>query len=163
VYTNLEDTLCNACCNYYGDSFLCYHPSIIYIHLFLADEETIPQGVLQLDGALAQLAKHHKSDFASEIFQIAAGYQSQASDNRLGLPRTQNASLQKATNSRFKKAAPGISKGKTLLAEMNTKKEEAGRVKVTAGLYMVFKKKGGNTDIMKRVKISLAFKLPHCD
>lgn len=132
-------------------SIFCYPEFIIYIHALLADEETIPQGILQLDGALAQLTKHQKSDFASEIFQIAAGYQSQASDNRLGLPRTQNASLQKTIiNSRFKKPAPGISKGKTLLAEMNTKKEEAGRVKVTAGLYVVSKKKGG-ADIMKKV------------
>ena len=86
MYTNLEDTLCNACCNYYSDSVQVVHPeSIIYIHLFLADEETIPQGVLRLDGALAQLTKHHKSDFASEIIQITAGYLSHASDNRLGL------------------------------------------------------------------------------
>jgi hypothetical protein len=120
--------------------------------VILADKETIPQSVLQLDGALAQLTGHQKSDFASEIFQIVAGYQSHASDNCLGLPRTQNASLQKTTNSRFKKAAPGISKGKMLLAEMKMKKEEAGRVKITAGLYIVSKNKGG-TGIMKKVSL----------
>ena len=37
----------------------------------------------------------------------------------------------------------GITKGKKILNEMNTKKEEAGRVKVTVGLYVVSKKKGG--------------------
>jgi hypothetical protein len=111
--------------------------------------------VIQLDGALAQLTKHQKSDFAS---QIAAGYQSQASDNRLGLPRTQNKSLQKTISSRFKKPAPGISKGKTLLAEINTKKEEAGRVKVTAGLYVVSKRKDG-TGVMKQVNTQISLML----
>jgi hypothetical protein len=128
--------------------------------VLLDDEETIPQDVLKLDGALAQLTKHQKSDFASEIFQIAAGYQRQVSDNRLGLPRTQNTSLQKITSSRhgFIKAKPGISKGKTILAEMNTKKEEAGRVKVTAGLYVVSKKKDGG-EIMKKVKTRISLTL----
>ena len=66
-------------------------------------------------------------------------------------------SLQKTINSssRFKKPAPRISKGKMFLAEMSTKKEEAGRVNITAGLYLVSKKKDG-TDIMKKVKFTLA-------
>ena len=121
----MEDTLCNACCNYFGNA-LCYLSPvlIIYIHEFQADEETIPQGVLRLDGALAQLTKHQKSDFATEIFQIAAGYQSQASDNRLGLPRTQNTSLQKVISSRrgLMKPPLGITKGMSIVNEMKTKK-----------------------------------------
>ena len=52
----------------------------------------------------------------------------------------------------------GITKGKKILNEMNTKKEEAGRVKVTAGLYVVSKKKGGG-DIMKKVSIRIDFTL----
>ena len=72
--------------------------------------------------------KIYKSDFATEIFQIAPGYQSQASDNCLGLPQTQNTSLQKIISSRrgLMKPLLGITKGKKILNEMNTKKEEAG-------------------------------------
>ena len=104
--------------------------------------------------------KIYKSDFATEIFQIAPGYQRQASDNCLGLPQTQNTSLQKIISSRrgLMKPLLGITKGKKILNEMNTKKEEAGRVKVTAGLYVVSKKKGGG-DIMKKVSIRIDFAL----
>jgi hypothetical protein len=96
---------------------------------------------------MAQLAEFQKSDFSTKILEIAAGYQSKASDHRLGLPRTQNASLKKATaasTSCFKKAAAGVSKGKTLLTEIQEKRANTGKVKITAGLWMMMPgKKGG--------------------
>jgi hypothetical protein len=82
--------------------------------------------------------------------ELAAGFQSIASDNRLGRLRTQNTSLQKAALSRFKKPAPGLSKGKTLMAEMKAAKDDAGRIKIMAGLYLISKNKSG-TEIMKKV------------
>ncbi|KAF8631327.1 hypothetical protein AX17_005133 [Amanita inopinata Kibby_2008] len=135
VYTNLEQPLCNACCNFY-----------------VVDEEAIPQSILKLNGAMEQLGSYQKSDVASEIFELAAGFQSVASDNRLGCPRTQNTSLQKAALSRFKEPAPGLSKGKTLLAEMKAAKDDSGRIKITAGLYLISKNKSG-TEIMKKVML----------
>ena len=114
----------------------------------LVDEEAIPQSILKIDGALTQLNGHKKSDLASEILNLAAGFQSKASNNRLGQPRAQNPSLhwQKAVISRFKGPAPGISKGKTILAEMKAAKEDSaglGRIKITAGLYMLSRAKNG--------------------
>jgi hypothetical protein len=122
--------------------------------LALVDEETIPQSVIRIDGAVAQLNSHKKSDLASEILNLAAEFQSKASDNRLGQPRAQMPSLQKTVNSlaRFKKPAPGISKGKLILAEMKAAKEdsESGRIKITAGLYMLLRAKNG-AEMMKKV------------
>jgi len=132
VYTNLEQPLCNACCDFY------------------VDEEAIPRVILKLDGAMDQLSSYRKSDVTSEIFELAAGFQSVASDNRLGRPRTQNTSLQKAAPSRFKKPAPGLSKGKTLMAEMKAAKDNTGRIKITAGLYLISKNKSG-TEVMKKI------------
>ena len=120
------------------------------IGLTVADEEAIPQSVLRIDGALAQLKGHKKSDLASEILNLSADFQSKASNNRLGQPRAQNPSLHKAISSRFKNPAPGISKGKIILAEMKAAKEDSGRVKITAGLYMLSRAKNG-TEIMKKV------------
>jgi len=77
-----------------------------------------------------------------------------ASDNCLGRPRTQNASLQKATVARFKLPAPGLSKGKTLIEEMKAAKDKAGRIKITAGFYLLSKDKRG-AEVMKKV-ISLS-------
>jgi hypothetical protein len=99
---------------------------------------------------MVQLGSYQKSDVASEIMELAAGFQSIASDNHLGRLRTQNTSLQKAALSRFKKPAPGLSKGKTLMAEMKAVKDDAGRIKITAGLYLISKNKSG-TEIMKKV------------
>ena len=104
---------------------------------------------------MAQLAGYSKSDFGSEILQIAAGYQNKASDYRLGLPRTQNASLQKTSTSRFKKPAAGISKGKTILAEMQALKEDAGKIKITAGLWVARKGKKAGTDTFVKVTSSM--------
>jgi hypothetical protein len=118
----------------------------------LVDSDSIPPSVLQIDGALKQLTGHQKSDFASEILQIAAGFQSKASDSRLGLPRTQNTSLQKASNARFKNLAP--SKAKTILTEMKERKDQAGRVKITVGLYMMTSKKKGGAETMKKVRVT---------
>ena len=124
------------------------------------DQEAIPQSVLRIDGALAQLNSHKKSDLASEILDLAAGFQSRASNNRLGQPRAQNPSLQKTVNSRFKMPAPGVSKGKMLLAEMKAAKEdsELGRIKITAGLYMLSRAKNG-TEMMKKVLIYSSYDL----
>jgi hypothetical protein len=99
---------------------------------------------------MEQLSGYQKSDVASEILDLAAGFQSIASDNRLGRPRTQNTSLQKTVISRFKKPAPGLSKGKTLMAEMKTAKDDTGRIKITAGLYLISKNRSG-TETMKKV------------
>jgi len=98
-----------------------------------------------------QLGTHRKSDVASEIIELATGFQSIASDNRLGRPRTQNASLQKASLARFKKPAPGLSKGKTLMAEMKAAKDNASRIKITSGLYLISQNRSG-AEIMKKVK-----------
>jgi len=54
------------------------------------------------------LNSHEKSDFTSEILELAAKYQSIASDSHLGHPQTQNTSLQKTVTLCFKKAAPGF-------------------------------------------------------
>ena len=67
---------------------------------------------------------------ASEIFQIAAGYQSQASDTCItSNPCSNSKYALTVTEGRLsilasKKPVPGISKGKTLLAKMSTKKEK---------------------------------------
>jgi hypothetical protein len=114
-------------------------------------EEDVPQSIFKLEGAVEQLNTYQKSDVAAEIIAVAARYQYTASDNRLGRPRTQNAGLQKATLSRFKKPAPGLSKGKTLLAEMKAASNEAGRIKITAGLYLLSKHKR-NAEVMTKVK-----------
>ena len=124
----------------------------------LVDEEAIPQNILRIDGALAQLNSHKKSDLVSEILNLAAGFQSKVSNSRLGQPRAQNPSFQKTVvnlNSRFKKHAPGISKGKMVLAEMKAAEKEgseSGRIKITAGLYMLSRAKNG-AEMMKKVII----------
>lgn len=107
---------------------------------------------MRIDGALTQLNSHKKSDLANEILSLAADFQSKASNNRLGQPRAQNPSLQKTVTSRFKKPAPGVSKGKTLLAEMKAAKQDSGseRIKITAGLYILSRAKNG-TETMKKV------------
>ena len=127
----------------------------IYVIFLSSVEEDIPQSIFKLDGAMDQLDTYRKSDVAAGIIAIAARFQDTASDNRLGRPRTQNAGLQKATLSRFKKPAPGLSKGKTLLAEMKAANNEAGRTKITAGLYLLSKHKRG-AEVMKKV-MSLKF------
>ena len=90
------------------------------------------------------------------------GFQSKASNHRLGQPRAQNPSLHNSTvmsvNSRFKKPAPGVSKGKTLLAEMKAAKEDSGRIKITAGLYMLSRGKNG-AETMKKVLVIYLFVL----
>ena len=96
-----------------------------------------------------QLGSHRKSDVVSEIIELAARFQSIASDNRLGRPRTQNTSLQKASSLRFKKPAPGVSKGKMILVEMKAAKDNV-RIKITAGLYLISKNKS-RMEIMKKV------------
>lgn len=129
------------------------HASIeTYVICLSSVEEDIPQTIFELDGAAEQLSAYRKSDVAAEIIAIAARFQDTASDNRLGRPRTQNANLEKAALSRFKKLAPGLSKGKTLMAEMKAAaKGEAGRIKITAGLYLLSKYKRGGAEVMKRV------------
>jgi hypothetical protein len=126
------------------------HASIeTYVICLSSVEEDIPQTIFELDGAAEQLSAYRKSDVAAEIIAIAARFQDTASDNRLG---TQNANLEKAALSRFKKPAPGLSKGKTLMAEMKAAaKGEAGRIKITAGLYLLSKYKRGGAEVMKRV------------
>jgi hypothetical protein len=121
----------------------------------LVEEESIPQSIIKIDGAVAQLNGHKKSDLASEILNLATDFQSKASNNRLGQPRAQNTSLQKAVTSRFKTPAPGLSKGKTILAEMKSAREDSGRIKITAGLYMLSMAKNG-AEMMKKV---ILFKL----
>jgi hypothetical protein len=96
------------------------------LDLVQVDEEAIPQSILRIDGAIAQLKGHKKSDLAFEILNLAADFQSKASNNRLGQPRAQNTSLQKTVISRYKNPAPGVSKGKMLLAEMKAAKEDSG-------------------------------------
>jgi hypothetical protein len=124
----------------------------IYVICLSLVEEDIPQHIFQLDGVVEQLRTYRKSDIAAELITVAARFQETASDNRLGRPRTQNASLQKATLSRFKKLAPGLSKGKTLMAEMKAAKDETGRIKITAGLYLLSKQKHG-AEVMKKVSV----------
>ncbi|KAF9457273.1 hypothetical protein BDZ94DRAFT_1240915 [Collybia nuda] len=124
VYANLEDPLCNGCCS------------------FLVDSDAVPSSIIQLKGAMAQLAEFQKR------------YQSKASDHRLGLPRMQNASLQKATaaaTSHFKKAPVGIAKGKTILADIQEQRANAGKVKITAGLWMMAPAKRGGAQSFVRV------------
>jgi hypothetical protein len=122
------------------------------------DEEAIPQSILKLDRAMDQLGCYQKSDVTSKLIELTAGFQSIASDNNLGHPRTQNSSLQKAVLSRFKKPVPGLSKGKTLMVEMKAAKDDAGRIKITAGLYLISKNKSG-TELMKKVMLSKSRKV----
>jgi hypothetical protein len=124
----------------------------IYLICLSSAQEDIPQSIIQLDGAAEQLKVSRKSDVVTEIIAIAAGFQETASDNRLGRPRTQNPGLQKATLARFKKPAPGLSKGKTLMAEMKAAATDGhtGRIKITAGLYLLSKYKRG-PEVMKKV------------
>ena len=125
----------------------------IYVICLSSVEADVPQSVFKLDGVVEQLSDYRKSDVAAGIIAIAARFRDTASDNRLGRPRTQNAGLQKATLSRFKKPAPGLSKGKTLLAEMKVARDDAGRIKITAGLYLLSKYKHG-AETMKKVMSS---------
>ena len=118
--------------------------------LLLVDEEAIPQSILKLDGAMEQLSGYQKSDIPSEILDLAAGFQSIASDNHLGCLQTQNTSHQKTMISHFKKPAPKLLKGKTLMAEMKSAKDDAGRIKITARLYLISKNRSG-TKTMKKV------------
>ena len=111
---------------------------------------------------MEQLTGYQKSDVTSEILELAARFQSIASDNHLGHPWTQNTSLQKSANSHFKKPAPELSKGKTrLLAEMKMAKVDASRIKITAGLYLISKNKSGN-EMMKKVMWSKLLKHVKC-
>jgi hypothetical protein len=57
----------------------------------------------------------------------------------------------------FKKPAPGLSKGKTLMAEMMSAKDNAGRIKITAGLYLISRNKSG-TEVMKKVMLLKSLK-----
>ncbi len=125
----------------------------IYLIYLSSAEEDIPQSIIKLDGAAEQLKVYRKSGVAASIIAIAAGFQETASDNRLGRPRTQNPGLQKATLARFKKPAPGLSKGKTLMAEMKAATEGMDRIKITAGLYLLSKYKRG-PEVMKKVTSS---------
>lgn len=135
------------------DSNLSVSVKIYVVCLPIADAEA-PPSILKLVGAIEQLNNYRKSDVAAHIIELAARFQSVASDNRLGRPRTQNTSLQKAALSRFKKPAPGLSKGKTLMAEIKAAKNEAGKIKITAGLYILSKNKTGTrAEIMKKVKL----------
>ena len=107
------------------------------------EDAIIPQSIIRMDGAVAQLNGHKKSDLASEILNIAADFQSKASNNRLGQPRAQNPSLQK---SRFnlKNPGPGIAKGNMILTEMKAAaKEDFHQIKITAGLYLLSRAKNG--------------------
>ena len=100
------------------------------------------------------MGSYRKSDEAAEIIELAAGFQSIASDKRLGHPRTQNTNLQKVALLCFTKPAPGLSKGKTLMAEIKAAKNDAGRIKVTAGLYLLFKNKSSaHAETMKKVML----------
>jgi hypothetical protein len=123
-------------------------PNEIYLIYLLSAEEDIPQSIIQLNGAVEQLKSYCKSYVAASIIAIAARFQETASDNHLGRPRTQNPGLQKATLARFKKAVPGLSKGKTLMVEMKAATED--RIKMTAGLYLLSKYKRG-PEVMKKV------------
>jgi len=150
VYTNLEQPLCNACCKFYDKKqFVCIYWSL-YIICLSSVEEDIPQSIFKLDRVVKQLSTYWKSDVAAEIIAIAARFQDTASDNCLGCLRTQNTSLQKAALSQFKKPATGLSKGKTLMAEIKAAKDDVGRMKITAGLYLLFKYKT-HTKVMKKV------------
>jgi hypothetical protein len=44
------------------------------LDLVQVDEEAIPQSILRIDGAIAQLKGHKKSDLASEILNLAADF-----------------------------------------------------------------------------------------
>jgi hypothetical protein len=128
---------------------------MIGLDLVNEEFEAIPQSIIRIDGALAQLNSYKKSDLASEILDLAADFQSKASNNRLGLPRAQNPSLQKT---RYKNPGPGIAKGKMIVAEMKAAKtredSSSGRIKITAGLYMLSRAKNG-AETMKKVIILL--------
>ena len=52
----------------------------------------------------------------------------------------------------LQKAAPGVSKGKMLMAAMKAAKYVAGRIKITTGLYVISKSKSG-AKMMKKVML----------
>ncbi|KAJ7737638.1 hypothetical protein DFH07DRAFT_779319 [Mycena maculata] len=91
------------------------------------------------------------SDFTSELWEIAQGYKKTAFDHRLGVPRIQNSSLQKAVASAaLKKATPGVSRGPTrgaaLLQELQDKREQGKKVKFTVTVCKSIE--GGKNGIM---------------
>ncbi|KAJ7138884.1 hypothetical protein C8R46DRAFT_1234129 [Mycena filopes] len=115
VYSELQAALCATCCQIYVSA------------------DSIPKAIFELPGASEQLLSFQTSDFTAQLWEVAQGYKKTASDHRLGLPRTQNPSLQKAALAAVptKKAAPGISKGATILQEMKDKREQGKKVKFT--------------------------------
>lgn len=115
----------------------------------------VPVEVLNLTDASDQLEKFQKSDFIYNLLDNAEIYKRHASSHRLGLPRTQNASLIKAGSSRssiFTKPAAGISKGQVILQEMKTLREEHTKIKIAGCLwYLKTSKKGVSTLVKVRL------------
>ncbi|KAJ6499850.1 hypothetical protein DFH09DRAFT_1336327 [Mycena vulgaris] len=94
VYGELQTVLCNGCSQIY------------------ANGDSVPKQIFQSPGANEQLLSFKTSDLTSELWEMAQGFKKTASDHRLGLPRVQNKSLQKAgTASALKKRPPGSAKG----------------------------------------------------
>lgn len=116
---------------------------------FLANADSIPKQIFELEGANDQILNFQTSDLTTQLWEIAHGFKKTASDHRLGLPRVQNSSLKKTLSaaaqgaSSTKKAAPGISKGVTILQEMQDAREQGKKVKFTVLVYKLTPKKGG--------------------
>jgi hypothetical protein len=141
VFTNLIEPLCNTCCNHYCTYTATFSPQISTDHLQDQLEE-IPAALLRLNGAADQLGQFQKSS-ASDLLRLAFTHQKQASDHRLGLPRPQNTSLQKASFASVKQR-PGqqAPKGPSTRTQMineqiRAAKDIKDKIKITAGLYTV--------------------------
>ncbi|KAF8712521.1 hypothetical protein AX14_013037 [Amanita brunnescens Koide BX004] len=122
VFTNLIEPLCNTCCNHYHEL------------------EEIPAVLLRLNGAADQLGQFQKSS-ASDLLRLAFTHQKQASDHRLGLPRPQNTSLQKATLAGLKQQqapkGPSTARTQMISEQIRAAKDNKNKIKITAGLYTV--------------------------
>lgn len=138
VFTNLIEPLCNTCCNHYRTyTATCFPQTTDH----LQDElEEIPAVLLRLNGAADQLGQFQKSS-ASDLLRLAFTHQKQASDHRLGLPRPQNTSLQKATLAGLKQQqapkGPSTARTQMISEQIRAAKDNKNKIKITAGLYTV--------------------------
>lgn len=95
---------------------------------------------------MEQIQNFQTGDLITEIWELAQGYKKTASDTRLGLPRVQNANLQKTHSGTvqaqkkvqaLERATPGISKGMTRIQEAKDKHEQGKKIKMIISLTTI--------------------------
>ncbi|KAJ7021739.1 hypothetical protein C8F04DRAFT_1313352 [Mycena alexandri] len=110
---------------------------------------SVVYGELQAALCASCCSKYANADsIPKQIFELE-GANDQILNFQTRLPRVQNSSLKKTLSaaaqgaSSTKKAAPGISKGVTILQEMQDAREQGKKVKFTVLVYKLTPKKGG--------------------